>query len=165
VSLRIRRYGMNMYIQYSDTERSVRVTIDLRGGRIIVDETSNVNVIIETQETPVETELRLHKEKLYPSSKLTGEGKLLKSEVLKVLESRDAFNESNALSINEIVDIVQFEKDLYPTLSGIIEEQGTSHAKRILALIIAALRREGKIRKIEVKVNDKIISKYYIARR
>jgi len=163
VSLRIRKYDMNVCIRYSDAERSIHVIIDLRGGRIIVDEVSNVNVIIETQETPAETQLR--REKAYPPSKLIEERRLLKSEILKVLESRDALNENNALSINEIVDIAQFEKDLYPTLSKIIEEQGTSYAKRILALIIAALRREGRIRKTEVKVNGKNISKYYIARR
>ena len=152
---------MSVYVSYSDAEHSVRVFIDFKDNKIVINENSNVNVIVEGYEAT--TELEQHEGE--KPSKPVRERALLKNEVLRILESRNAFDESSALSIDEIVDIAQYEKDHYPILNKIIENQGVSYTKKILALVIAVLRRRGKVKKYEVKVDDKTTAKYYIVRR
>ena len=90
----------------------------------------------------------------------------MKKEILEILSRKGALRPENSLSLDDILDIAQYEKESYPFINKLIHEaEGLPKAKRLLALVLAGLRREGKIAKIEVRSMNKIVTRYYLLHR
>ena len=162
MSLNIQRDRNIIRIRYQDNERAGEIEIDLNENRIILHQIHNLRIIFESPEHDIQ---RTSKEETKGETKLNiSELKhYLKKEILEILSKKGAFNPEKSLSLDEILEIAQYEKDAYPFINKLIHHaKGISKAKRLLALVLATLRRRGKIAKTEVKSGNKIIAKYFL---
>ena len=164
MSLSIRQENTYIRIRYNDNERSGEITIDLKENKIILHEIRNLRIIFESSHQP-----NVYKPKVMEKEyKMTRKGILsdmrqeLKREILHLLSVRQAFSPESSLSLDEILEIAQYEKEAYPTINKLINEsKSITLAKRLLALIIGSLRREGKVMRIEVETRHGKIMKYF----
>jgi len=164
VSLNIQREKETIRIRYQDDNRSGEVVIDLNENNVIIYQANNLRIIFEVSKSALlEIEEKIKEHAKVDIGKLRH---ALKTEIIQLLTTKNALNPSKSLSLDDILEITQYEKEAYPTINKLIQESGgISSAKRLLALVIASLRREGKIAKTEIENMHGKLAKYYLLRR
>lgn len=164
MSLNVRKGGTVIYVYYTDNERSGEVIIDLKEDKAIISSCRNLRVIFESIPTGFEEQLLKRKKKaeVIANERRTS----LKKEILKLLTSYRAFDPNSALSLDDIIEIAQYQKDLYPKINEVIETfSRPSLAKKMLALIVGSLRKSGQLMKTEVTIGNEVVLKYYLSKR
>ncbi len=166
MSLIVSRGDKELHIKYVDEERSTDVVIDLERKNVVIYSSKNMRVIVEdlTSETQKQARRRLKEERatLTKASKtkiLNKEFKEeLKEEVYEILSKHQT-----GLTLDDILEIAQYEKSRYHALNKLIHLAGSAYsAKRYLALVVGALRKEGRIVKREELTITGSVVKYYI---
>ena len=165
MSLSIQKEKGLIRVRYQDDERAGEVVIDLNENRIVLHEIRNLRIIFEAPKQALQGISKIEtKEKTKLS--ISQLKHALKKEILEILSRKGAFRPESSLSLDDIFDIAQYEKESYPFINKLIHEaEGLPKAKRLLALVLAGLRREGKIAKIEVRSMNKIVTRYYLLHR
>ena len=164
MSLSIRQENTCIRIRYNDSERSGEITIDLKENKIILHEIRNLRIILESFPQLVAYKPKVtEKERKVTHKVILGDMRQeLKKEILRLLIVRKAFSSESSLSLDDILEIAQYEKEAYPTINRLINEsKNIALAKRLLALVIGSLRREGKIKKVELETEHGKIMKYF----
>lgn len=164
VSLNIRQENTCIRIRYNDSERSGEVTIDLKENKIILHEIRNLRIILESFPQPVAYKPKVtEKERKVTRKIFLGDMRQeLKKEILHLLNARQAFSPESSLSLDDILEIAQYEKEVYPMINKLINEsKNIALAKRLLALVMGSLRREGKIMRVELETEHGKIMKYF----
>ena len=78
--------------------------------------------------------------------------KTISDELMFLLKSKGAFSVDNALSLDEIIEIIEKERERYPLLAEIIDKHGIGGARKRIALALAgALRRKGLVKYYKIR--------------
>ena len=113
----------------------------------------------EDQRRPIE-EAAVHKEKEREAVKM----REVRETIIELLRREGANNPHNALSIDEIIEIAQYNKGFYKPLYDFIKKYGVNEGRKLLALFVAGtLAREGLVNKICEQKNGKKEYKFFIS--
>ncbi len=141
--------------------------IDLKQDRIIICSSKNIRVVYENLKSETSQQVRRKREKQPPTPSEAGKPKILNREFKEELKKEvyDILNRyPMGLTLDDILEVAQYEKNSYSALNKLIRLAGSAYsAKRYLALVVGALRKEGRIIKKEERVNDESKAKYYVS--
>jgi len=144
-----------LIIQYSDERRRAKITVVLSEKRVLTDvQGVDINVTWPTQ--PMEF-------KPISAEGVESLRVKVKEEIVELLRAHNAVDEKSALTIDDVVDIAQYDKKSFQAINQLIRMRGSaSRAKRDIALILAVLQREGKVAKVAESRDGEKIHKYFL---
>jgi len=161
MSLHIVRNAKNIKIKYDDGNHQGEIIISLRDESIVILNQRNLRIIAEVIHEG--KHLRIGKKGVSMEADVVKIKEGVKTEIVRLLKDHNALSRDRALTLDEIIEIAQYEKESYPHINVFINLfDSVSKAKKILALMVASLRKSGYIESIAVNMGRKRITKFYL---
>ena len=150
--------GSILKIEVKGSDFSFKLVYSIKEKLLMELSSSNIDVnlklpiISSLAKAKIEEEKKGEEERVLRRYVVLKPSKTISDELMFLLKSKGAFSVDNALSLDEIIEIIEKERERYPLLAEIIDKHGIGGARKRITLALAgALRRKGLVKYCKIR--------------